>query len=300
MNHSVSISIVTSCRNAEKYIGDTIRSVNSHGYPHLQYIVIDGASTDATYEIVKSHRKDLSIALSEPDNGQYHGIQKGLEMCDGEVMAYLNADDMYCPWTLKTVAEIFAAYPQVEWITGQPAYLNAAGHCTRVSSNPAAAYPRRYIQNGWYRETLTGYLQQESMFWRRSLWEKAGGLNLSYAYAADFELWTRFALYANLYAVAAPLALFRKLPGEQKSSVAKRQYEEEVEAICAGFEKPFWPWRYLAGRSTFLNYFIRLLIWKKCGVIAYSENKGAWVFKSGVRRPIARFSMTEALLQHGI
>ena len=166
------ISVVTACRNCDNYVENTIHSVIGQQYQNLQYIVVDGASTDSTLEIVNRYRKNIDTIISEPDDGQYHGIQKGMELAHGEIMAWLNADDIYYPWTFSVVQSVFEKYPEVEWLTGVPSYINDAGQCIRVAGNPGSAYPRRYIRNGWFRSSLAGYLQQESMFWRRSLWEK--------------------------------------------------------------------------------------------------------------------------------
>ena len=170
------ISVVTSCFNAGELVEDTIRSVVQQRYPRLQYVFIDGASKDNTLEIARRYERDIAVLLSERDDGQYHGIQKGMSLATGEVMAWLNGDDIYCPWTLSVVGEIFARFPDVDWIVGTSSFMNGSGQCTRVSGNSGTAMPRDYIRNGWFRPELAGYLQQESMFWRRRLWEKAGGL----------------------------------------------------------------------------------------------------------------------------
>lgn len=290
------ISIVTSCYNGEQYIENTIRSVVGQAYPSLQYIIVDGASTDSTLAIVNEYRDSIDTVISEPDEGQYHGIQKGLDRANGEIMAWLNADDMYYPWTLSVVSAVFRQFPEVEWIIGQPGYLNSAGQCTRISGNAGTAYPGRYIKNGWFRSALAGYLQQESMFWRRSLWDKTGGLNLDYSYAADFELWTRFARHADLYSVTVPLALFRKRPGEQKSSVGKQEYEKEVAEIYKALDCPPLLWRNIARKGALWEYACRFLIWKKSNVITYSERNSSWVIKT-LPRPLSRVSFAEAILE---
>jgi glycosyltransferase involved in cell wall biosynthesis len=290
------ISIVTACRNCERYVEKTILSVVGQDYPLLQYIVVDGASTDSTLKIVNKHQDRISKVISEPDSGQYHGIQKGMNLCDGEVMAYLNADDTYYPWTFSVVNEVFMKFPEVEWIIGQPGYMNAESQCIRISGNAGTAYPREYIRNGWFRSSLAGYLQQESMFWRRSLWEKTGGLSPDYKYAADFELWTRFAEHTELFSVAVPLALFRKRPGEQKSSLGKIQYDKEVSEICRNRKPPSVLWRSITHGNQIREYIYRMLVWKKCNVIAYSEKESGWVIRKNTIRPISRVSLSEAIL----
>ena len=109
------ISIVTPSFNQAQFLEATIDSILSQNYPNLEYIIIDGGSTDGSVDIIKKHEKYLSFWCSEPDAGQYDAINKGLSHSTGEIMAWLNSDDMYLPWALKTVADIMSSLPNVEW-----------------------------------------------------------------------------------------------------------------------------------------------------------------------------------------
>jgi hypothetical protein len=289
------ISIVTSCFNAEAYVEQTLRSVIQQDYSNIEYIFIDGASTDGTLRIAHQYESRLALLKSESDEGQYHGIQKGLGHATGEIMAWLNGDDMYYPWTLALVGHIFSTFPEVDWIIGSPSYMNSHGICTRVSGVSASAYPRSYISNGWYRPALAGYLQQESMFWRKRLWDRVGGLDLSFSYAADFDLWRRFSCYAELVPVAVPLALFRLRPGEQRSSKGAQQYEAEVLHICD--QLPIPPiWQALSSHGESLRHLCRMACWKKTPVITYSNQQQRWV-KTKNYRPIARTSLVDLMME---
>lgn len=289
-----SISVVTSCFNAGELVDETIRSVLQQRYPRLQYVFIDGASKDNTLEIARRYERDIAVLLSERDDGQYHGIQKGMSLATGEVMAWLNGDDIYCPWTLSVVGEIFARHPEVDWIVGTSSFMNGRGQCTRVSGNSGTAMPRAYIRNGWFRPQLAGYLQQESMFWRRSLWERVGGLDLSLRLAADFDLWRRFAEHAELHAVNVPLALFRQRPGVQRSSADQPAYEAEVARICRDLPAAPALWAVLSARSESLLHLCRMLVWKPASVISYSAASQEWVRRVS-RRPLARTSVADLL-----
>jgi hypothetical protein len=293
------ISVVTSCFNAGDLVEDTIRSIVQQRYPRLQYIFIDGASKDNTLEIARRYESDIAVLLSERDDGQYHGIQKGMSLATGEVMAWLNGDDIYCPWTLSVVGEIFARFPDVDWIVGTSSFMNGRGQCTRVSGNSGTAMPRQYIRNGWFRPELAGYLQQESMFWRRSLWEKVGGLNLNLSLAADFDLWRRFAEHAELHAINVPLALFRQRPGLQRSSAGQKSYEAEVARLCEGLPKPPWLWSTLSGKGEQWRHICRSLIWKRAPVLAYSSKSQAWE-KLVARRPLARTSVADLAIERSL
>lgn len=289
-----SISVITTTYNCEKYIEHNILSIHGSNSLKCDHIVVDGGSTDGTITILKKHESNFKNLIVEPDDGMYFGIEKGARYVETEIMAWLNSDDIYYPWTLSAVHEIFKTFPEVDWIIGQPSYINQAGQCTKVSSNAGTAYPNYFIRNGWFQPSIAGYLQQESMFWRKSLWDKAGGLNLDYKYAADFDLWTRFAKYAELVSVALPLACFRKRPG-QTSVLNEADYLNEVNSICKGL-KPY-P-RFCAFMNRKFETFrilSRLLLWKKCMVITFSDALNIWV-KKEMYRPLSRYSLPEVLL----
>jgi glycosyltransferase involved in cell wall biosynthesis len=286
------ISIITSCFNAETYIEATLKSVLDQDYANLQFIVIDGGSSDGTLAILNRYLHKITILVSEPDDGQYHGIAKGMDLADGDILAWINADDCYFPWTFSVVGEIFSKYGEVNWIIGTPAYSNLSGQCSRISSVAASCYPVNDIINGWYRSGISGYLQQESMFWRKSLWKEIGGLNLKYGLAADFDLWCRFAKCSELVSVAIPLTMFRRRPGEQRSSVGLDVYEKEVIDICSKLDQPFLLVKIFSEKFEILRHLFRIMRWKKGPVIFYSTLESAWKLVR-VRVPISRVSLID-------
>lgn len=189
------ISIVTPNYNYAATLERTLCSVLHQNYPNLEYIVIDGGSTDASLEIIECYTNQLTYWKSQPDGGQYAAINKGFAKASGEIFAWLNSDDIFLPWTLHVVAEIFTQFPEIDWITGRPCQIQN-GVLREVGS--ARPYPQEFLQAGLFRGDVLGWVQQESTFWRRSLWEKAGPLREDLHYAADFELWTRFAQHTQL------------------------------------------------------------------------------------------------------
>lgn len=227
------ISIVTPVLDQRRFIAAALDSVINQGYPNLDYIVIDGGSTDGTAAIVESYGDHLTNWTSEKDGGLYDALNKGFAKSSGEVMGWLNGDDMHTPWALHVIAEIFTTFPDVSWITTlYPLYWDARGFAVRAAFGP------NFSRAGFFRgENLPGSgrlyrgcIQQESTFWRRSLWEAAGGhLNSSLQLAGDFDLWTRFFGRAHLYGVATPLAGFRR-HGDQKSIHDLPRYFEEGKA----------------------------------------------------------------------
>ena len=211
------ISIVTPCFNAEKTIGNTLHSVISQDYPNLEYIVIDGASSDKTIEIIKEYGAAISHWSSAKDAGQYDAINKGMAMATGDILGWLNADDMLLPRSLFTVGEIFSQLPEVEWIsTLKPGSWDANGSLAKIESLPG--FNKTAFMDGLYLPTVAkkGYwMQQESTFWRKELWEKAGSHIPDFHLAGDFALWCEFYKHATLYGVDYPLAGFRNIEGQR-------------------------------------------------------------------------------------
>jgi glycosyltransferase involved in cell wall biosynthesis len=157
------ISVVTPNYNGAEFLEATIRSVICQGYPNLQYIVVDGGSSDGSLEILKRYSDQISVLICERDNGHGDALNKGFARADGEILAWLNADDMYLPWTLQTVAEVFTAFPQVRWLEGLPTYWDAQGRYYAAQNGlPINQFDYLLGRYEW--------IQQESVFWRRDLW----------------------------------------------------------------------------------------------------------------------------------
>jgi glycosyltransferase involved in cell wall biosynthesis len=218
------ISIVTPVFDRIEFLEDTILSVISQGYPNLEYIIIDGGSTDGSLELIKKYEKSISVIISEPDNGMYDAVQKGFDRSTGEIMAWLNSDDIYKPGSLFMIASIFND-TGVEWISGMGSLYNKDGYC--VKTNNLSKWSKSTY---WFPDYT--WVQQESVFWKRSLWERSGGyINKELKYAGDFELWCRFFDHAELYSVYTSLAGFR-LHGSQITSEFKKEYETEAGKVA--------------------------------------------------------------------
>lgn len=215
--HYPKISIVTPSYNCRSLIGDTIQSVLSQGYPNLEYIMIDGGSTDGTAQVIERYANQLGYWHSQADGGQYDAINQGFAKSTGDILCWLNADDMLLPGSLFVVAEIFSQLTQVDWISSlQPASWDANGYLANVTQLPG--FNQQAFLDGLYLPTTAkkGYwLQQESTFWRRSLWEKAGGSIPDHHLAGDFALWCKFYQHAPLYGATYPLGGFRMLEGQR-------------------------------------------------------------------------------------
>jgi glycosyltransferase involved in cell wall biosynthesis len=223
------ISIVTPSFNQGQFLEEAILSVINQNYPNLEYIIIDGGSTDNSVEIIKKYESHLHSWCSEPDEGHYNAINKGFAKATGEVFAWLNSDDMYCPWALKTVGSIFAQFKDLKWLTTMNQLVwDSHGYCTFIKKIPG--YSREAFLDGCYfsrKNSSIGFIQQESTFWRRELWKKVNGIRTEFCMAGDFDLWARFYEYANLYSVISPLGGFRV--HDKNRSLVTKDYIMEAE-----------------------------------------------------------------------
>jgi len=218
------ISIVTPSYNQVEYLEECIDSILSQNYPNLEYIIMDGGSTDGSVEIIRKYEKYLSYWQSCPDGGQYAAINAGFARTTGEIMAWLNSDDKYHPNAFLKVACAFTEHPEVFWITGFRTTWDGKGTISALESGIPYFSRKKFLSENWGNPCI----QQESTFWRRSLWELSGGcLNTVCTLAADAELWLRFFRHAPLYYHMALLGGFR-LHGNQRSLLQMQEYVAEI------------------------------------------------------------------------
>ena len=222
------IALVTPSFNTAPYLAETLESALLQGYPALEYVVVDGGSTDGSLQILERYRERLHALVVEPDDGHADAINKGFALTSGSIMGWINSDDLLHRNALATVDAIFAAFPQVDWITGIP--TTALGGREDDATEFRVKAARRFT----YGDFLAGdfrWLQQESTFWRRSLWDRAGGrLDTSLRLAVDFDLWMRFFRHARPHTVDALIGAFRRREG-QRSAVLMDEYLAEVDAV---------------------------------------------------------------------
>ncbi|MBE9178293.1 glycosyltransferase [Oculatella sp. LEGE 06141] len=236
------ISVVTVSLNQGHYIEETIRSVLLQGYPNLEYIVLDGGSTDQTSAILDRYRHELTYCISEPDEGQSNALNKGFKLATGDILAWLNSDDRYLPDTLFRVAIAFDTYG-ADMVSGGCQLIEdhkLAPFKTHHSAMPignVVPLPLDRLLNlddCWQKGE---FFYQPEVFWTRDLWERSGaGLNEELFYSMDYELWLRMAYQeATIAHIPDPLALYRVHP-QQKTYGNDIPYLPELKQVRDQFQ----------------------------------------------------------------
>lgn len=252
MNGSVScaslprISVITPSYNQAEFIEQTILSVLSQNYPHLEYLIIDGGSTDGTLDILRRYSGRLTW-ISEKDNGQAHAINKGLRVASGEILTYLNSDDLYEPGALHQVGAYFAAHPDAVCISGQCHNINEQGQIIR---NIISRYKNFWLRMGGYTALLIlNFISQPATFWRRRVVEQLGYLDESLHYTMDYEYWLRIGQHYPIHRLHYPLARFRIHSSSKSGQTSFNQFDEELQVAR----------RYTNGLPIVLHQFHRLI-----------------------------------------
>ncbi len=216
--------------NGGKFINAAIESVKAQDCDDWEMLIVDGGSTDATLDIARRHATDDAriTFMSEPDKGMYDALIKGVSKTSGDWICWLNSDDLYAPWCFSTINE-HSGKTSGLWCAGFPGCWDEKGRLAYVK--PLGAFERKKIAAGWHHEELLGYLQQESIFFRRVLFEKLPPDDVSrlreMKYAGDFLLWRLFANHTSLDVIPTLLGGFRR-HASNMSMHQKAPYWEEV------------------------------------------------------------------------
>jgi ADP-heptose:LPS heptosyltransferase/GT2 family glycosyltransferase len=237
------ISVVTVTYNQADYLEETLRSVLGQGYPNLEYIVLDGNSTDRTPEILERYRSRLASCIREGDEGQSDALNKGFCRATGEILAWLNSDDRYTPGALWRVALAFDSYG-ADLVAGGCALLNdrqATPFSTHHNSLPVGkVVPLPLdrlldVEGSWIKGD---FFWQPEVFWTRSIWERSGGrVAKDLFYSMDYELWVRMAQNgARIVHVPDTLAVYR-MHARQKTSGGELPYLPELRELSARIQK---------------------------------------------------------------
>lgn len=235
------IYIVTPCFNAAKTLENTIKSIISQaGDFIIHYHIQDGKSTDNTSDILyyysqlinnKKYEHIYFTFTSEKDNGMYDAINKGfnsLSIPQNALMGWLNADDTLCPGVLAKLCSAAKAFPHFHWFGGIPLIIEENG--VTCLGRQDYSYPQELLATGACDGLHWRTIQQEGTFWKKWLWDTAGGLDSSFRLAGDWDLWRRMAKYEPYIQFTFPMAAFHRRTGQLSSNIA--QYHAEIEQRC--------------------------------------------------------------------
>src|SRR5215208_1970372 len=195
------ISVVTPSYNQAHFIEDTIRSVLSQDYPHMEYLIVDGGSTDNTVEIIRKYESRLTWWVSEKDLGQTDAINKGFARAKGDILAWINSDDTYESGAITAAVNYFHAHPEVGMIYGDCNFINERGDVIGKFDSAQTNY--RLLRQGYT------HIPQQTMFFRANLWKQVGPLDPSFYFAMDYDLWTRISARSEIKYVPQTWANFR-------------------------------------------------------------------------------------------
>jgi glycosyltransferase involved in cell wall biosynthesis len=218
------ISIITPVYNSIEYLEETINSVLSQNYPNLEYIIIDGGSTDGSVELIKKYSHHLHYWISEKDTGMYDALQKGFKVATGEISGWINSDDLLIRNSLFAISNIFSNFTEVNWLNGVEVTTCENGF---IKPREIKRWSKYHFYNKDYK-----FIQQESTFWRSSLLQKVD-LEIKWKdvkYAGDFILWLNFFKHEKLYSCNLSLGAFRIRSGKNQLSVKFfNEYLQECE-----------------------------------------------------------------------
>jgi glycosyltransferase involved in cell wall biosynthesis len=192
---------VTPSFNQGRYIEETIRSVLSQDYPHVEYLIVDGGSTDSTLDTIKKYQHQLAWWVSEKDQGQTDAINKGFARAQGDVLAWINSDDTFEPGAFTAAMTYLKDHPSVGMVYGDCNYLDESGAV--IGKFHAAQTSYRLLRQGYT------HIPQQTMFFRAELWRQVGPLDPSFYFAMDYDLWTRIAARAPIQYISQTWANFR-------------------------------------------------------------------------------------------
>jgi glycosyltransferase involved in cell wall biosynthesis len=260
MEASPRISIITPSFNQVSFLEQTISSVVNQDYPNLEYIVIDGGSTDGSLEIIRKFESSIAYWVSEKDRGQAHAINKGLERATGDIIAYLNSDDYYLEGALDRVADHFACHPEVDLIHGRCRIVDESG--TKVSERVGSITRYEEIIDLWDVWWNARNFVQPEVFWTKRIMDRVGFLREDLFWALDYDYWVRIMRAGGVVGfVNSELASFRLHP-LQKSSQPELAGSE---LLCA--VRP-----YIFADNAPIGWFKRM------------ELRGKWIFDAKFRK----------------
>ncbi len=218
MNDHPLVSIITPSFNQVDYLERTILSVLEQDYANVEYIIVDGGSTDGSLEIIRRYEGRITSWVSEPDLGQTDAINKGFNLASGEIIAWLNSDDTYLPGAIREAVSFFDLHPEVGMMYGAAFYIDDDDKI--LAPYPSAPTDYKGLRHG--RTTIS----QQAMFFRSVVWTMVGPLDPTFYYAMDYDLWVRIASVTPISYHPIPLANFRLQSASKSLQEADRCWPE--------------------------------------------------------------------------
>ena len=227
------ISIISPSLNQGQFIEETILSVLSQNYPNLEYIIVDGGSNDNTLEILRKYSNQIKW-VSEKDSGQTNAINKGILMSTGDIVAYLNVDDLLLPNSLENVASTFNNHPDTKWLTGRCLIIDENSNESRKI---ITLYKNLLLYiHGISLLLITDYISQPATFWRKEIRHTLGDFDESLDYIMDYEYWLRiYSKYPPIF-LKEYLAAFRVHPTSKTTTTSyKKTYIDEENRVVTRY-----------------------------------------------------------------
>lgn len=227
------VSVITPSYNQAEFLERTILSVINQDYPNIEYIIIDGGSTDGSIDIIRKYENRLAWWVSEKDNGQSHAINKGLSRCTGDIVNWLNSDDLLMPSAIRILVEYFNRYPEIRMFYGDRLIIGSNDQVIEARELPSF---KRSIAR------IAGKIPQETAFFSRELLQKTDGLNEDLHYTMDVDLWYRFLKYTDFYHIPFILGSYRTHESSKSFQVFGKERKtddakNEVKRLTALYKK---------------------------------------------------------------
>jgi len=261
------ISIITPSYNQGQFLEETIRSVLDQDYPNLEYIIIDGGSTDNSVEIIKKYEAHLAYWVREKDRGQTNAINKGFKRATGDILNWLNSDDLLAPRALRAVAAAFDKCPDADFYFGDFKVIDNRGRNMFSRKSP----PYHFATLFWGRQLSN----QPAVFFKRSVPEDIGYLDESLNFCMDTEFWIRAARHRKIFhQIKKPLAMAR-LHGDAKTAQLQKVLHEEHKSIVRRYRQ----WRLAEGSILEDKYYTVLnRLWRFVAAFNRCVYRGDWTF----------------------